>query len=252
MVGSGETGTSMSHPRALMVAVSAVLAIGLGTATGDELPDPAADGLSLGERFAALVSRASHEQGQIRTLEAQFTQRKESELLLEPELSRGTFLFQAPDRVRWDFSAPTAMTLVIREREMITWYHHLNRVEQLAVGRQAERFLRLLGPGSSLTELQHYFTLSAEFPEGTGEPYQIGLEPLSKRIERRIQEMTIRLDPDLFVPIYLRYVEAGGDVTELQFDDLQINQAIAEDRFELTLPDGVEWVSVKDKKIGSK
>ena len=232
---------SRSGRRAVACLVSLAL-LAAGSQARGELPDPAAEGLTLGERFDALIARASHEQGQIRTLEADFVQRKESTMLLEPEESRGTFCFQAPDRVRWDFASPSAMTLVIREREMTTWYQDLNRVEVLEVGRQAERFLELLGPGSSLKELQHYFTLSAAFPATPGEPYQIGLKPLSSRIGKRISEMTIRLDPKLFIPIFLRYVEAGGDVTELRFGALRINQGISEDRFEIELPEGVERV----------
>ena len=218
-------------------------------ARGSDLPDPADSRLTLGERFEALIARASQEQGQVRTLEARFVQHKESEMLLEPEEARGSFSFQSPDRVRWDFIDPSAMTLVIRDREMVTWYQDLNRVEEVDAGRHAERFLRLLGPGSSLKELQRYFTLSVSFPENLGEPYQIDLEPLSKRVEKRIQAMTIRLDPVLFVPIYLRYVEAGGTLTELQFEDLKINQGLSADRFELILPEGVERVRMgEDKK----
>lgn len=227
------------------VVVSAGVA-GLEAGTEGDPADPEAAGLSPAERVEALVARASYEQGRIRTLEARFTQRKESELLLEPELSSGTLSFQAPDRLRWEFAAPTSITLLIRDRRMITWYRALDRVEDVELGRHGERFTKLLGPGASLAELRRYFSLAVAFPAAQDRPYRIDLEPLSRRIERRVQKMTIHLDRELFVPIYLSYVEAPGEVTELELEDLQINGKIPEDRFELELPEGVEWTRLGD------
>src|SRR5687768_17178394 len=65
-------------------------------------PDPDAPGLSVDKRLQALVERVKLEQRQLRTLEADFVQRRESEFLAQPEVARGTFSYAAPDRVRWE------------------------------------------------------------------------------------------------------------------------------------------------------
>ncbi len=42
------------------------------------------------------------------------------------------------------------------------------------------------------------------------------------------------------MPVGLRYVEPGGDVTEYRFLDIEINAQMPADRFELDLPAGVK------------
>lgn len=210
-------------------------------ATGDgEPPDPEAPGLTLSERLVVLVARSAWEHARLETLEAAFVQRKESNLLLEPETSAGVFVYRAPNVMRWDFTPPTSMTIVIRDQAMITWYRDLNRVERVDVGRRADKILRLLGPGASLAELQRYFTLTVEFPKVAEEPYRVRLEPRSARIGRRVRSMDMELDRQLFVPTFLRFVDPDGGAIELRFEDLRINGDMPPDRFELDLPEDIE------------
>ena len=222
----------------LLLAASQALAAG-GEAPDGRTPDPAAPGLTVSERFAALVERTHYQQARLETLQASFSQRKESPLLLEPEESRGTVAFEAPDRVRWDFTSPGDTVILVRDRQMLTWYRDLGRAEVVELGRQGDRFLQLLGPGASLAELQRYFDVRATFPQTPGEPYRLELDPRG-RVRKRIRSMTFHLDPELFVPVYLRFVEPGGNVTELHFEALEINAEIPGERFELELPEDVE------------
>jgi outer membrane lipoprotein-sorting protein len=207
-----------------------------------DLPDPDAAGLTLSQRFEALIARIGIEQERLRTLEARFVQRKDSELLLAPEESRGTFSYRAPDDLRWDYDAPTNVVVLVGPEEMVTWYRDLNRVERMRVGRQKDHVLKFLGAGASFDTLRRYFTVSATFPKDRSEPYVLTLEPGSSRVARRIASMSLRLDRELFVPVFVRFVEPGGDVTELSFEDLRVNGEIPDERFELELPAGVEEV----------
>src|SRR4029453_726137 len=50
-------------------------------------PDPMAAGLNAADRLQALIDRVKYEQSKLTTLEASFSQRRESELLGEPEES---------------------------------------------------------------------------------------------------------------------------------------------------------------------
>ncbi len=195
-------------------------------------PDPAAEGLAPGERFDALVARTHYEQGKLRTLQARFVQLKQSELLLEPEESTGMVWYRLPNQVRWDFETPTILSVLVKDREMTTWYQESNRVERLDIGRHGERFLQLLGPGSSLVELQRYFEIRVTFPVVAADPYRLVLAPLSSRLKKRLHAVNIHLHPELYIPVYLRYEEASGDQTEISFDAIQINVELSVDRFD--------------------
>jgi outer membrane lipoprotein carrier protein len=209
-------------------------------------PDPSAPGLSPSQRLAALVERVKLEQKKLRTLEADFVQHRESELLVAPEEARGAFAYQSPDKVRWDYLAPNPMTILIRGSEMTTWYRDLKRADRLDVGRYSAEVLRYLGASGSLEKLLEYFTVTAVFPKGD-EPYRLVLEPRFARVAKRVAEMTIWLDRRTFLPIRLRYVEAGGDTTEYRFTNLRLNAPLAADRFELDIPEGVE---VRSRQVG--
>ncbi len=215
------------------------VALVAGSAAGAEPPDPGAAGLPPGQRLAMLVARSAYEQARIETLEADFVQRKESILLLEPEHSAGSFSYRSPDSLRWDYVSPSAVTVVLSDQEMITWYRDSDRVERLDLGRRADRILKLLGPGASLAELERYFTLRATFPAATGEPYRLQLEPRQRRIERRIREVGLELDPELFIPSFVRLVDAEGGVTEIRFDAIRVNGEVPADRFEIALQSSV-------------
>lgn len=228
---SSRSRRGLTAPELVLFAVCCLAAPG-GVAAGTGGP-------TLSQRFQDLVERINAARADLRTLEADFRQRKESELLIEPEVSRGTFSYQAPDRVRWDFSEPDDTVVLVRDQQMITWYRDLGRADRVDIGRRGDRVLELLGPSSSLEALQRYFTLSVTFPEADGAPYRLDLDPSFKRIEKRIRSMTLHVDPGLLVPIYVRYSEAAGETTELFFENVRLNEELPPDRFELDLT-GVE------------
>lgn len=225
----------------LLAALAAPAALPLAAAAAEAgaPPNPLAPGLSGHERLERLVERVRHEQKGIETLEARFVQTQESSMLLEPEESTGTFSYAAPDRVRWEYTSPKPMSVVIDGEEMTTWYHDLNRAEQLAIGRYSAQVFKYLGASGSLDKLLEYFSVTASFPERAGEPYALELEPRYERIAKRLDSMTLWIDSKSFVPVRLRYAAADGDVTEYRFEDLEINGELPADRFELHLSEGV-------------
>ncbi len=201
-------------------------------------PDPDAPGLALTARLDALLERVKYEQKRLQTLEADFVQEKASEFLAAPETAKGQLSFAAPDRVRWEYSAPKPITLLIRDDVMLTWYRDLGRAERVKVGRLSSHVFQYLNASSSLDSLLRYFRANVSFPPAT-EPFKIELVPRFARVARRLASMTLWVDRKLFVPIRVRYVEPNGDVTEYRLDGVKVNGVIPDQRFVLALPDGV-------------
>ena len=225
--------------RLVLLALTALL-LPVGAALGQDEPDPTDEGLSAGERLEALIERIKLTQSNLVTMEADFEQHKASQLLLEPEVSSGHFWFQAPDRVRWSFASPTDTLVAISEGSMLTWYRDLGRAERVDIGKQADKVMEYLSASNSLETLQRYFSVRVTFPAHEGEPYALQLDPRFDRVAQRIEQMAIRLHPEGFYPLYLKYVEPDGDSTEFTFENIVVNQDIAADIFEIELPDDVE------------
>lgn len=202
-------------------------------------PDPMAPGLTGPQRLQALVDRVRYEQQQLKTLEARFTQQQENSMLAAPEESKGTFSYRAPDKVRWEYTSPNAITVVIRGDEMTTWYRDLKRAETLKVGRYSSQVFKYMGASGSLQTLLEYFTVRLKLPAKKGDPYRLELDPKYARIAKRLKSMTLWIDDQAFFPERLKYVQANGDTVDYQFSDMKRNAPIPDDRFVLKLPPGV-------------
>ncbi|MEM6453719.1 MAG: outer membrane lipoprotein carrier protein LolA [Acidobacteriota bacterium] len=223
----------------LLLASTAVARDGDGAHAAAETRDPSADGLSADERVTVLLARIDQAQAAVESLEVRFVQRKESALLLAPEEARGRLLFRAPDRVRWTFDEPNAVDMVIRDDEMLTWYRDLGTAERIQVGKQSERIMQFMGATQPLDQLKRYFDLRTAFPKEE-RPYRIELTPRFSRVAKRIAGMTLWFDRERFLPVQIRYEEPDGSVTEYHFEDFELNNAVADERFELDLPADVD------------
>ena len=168
-------------------------------------------------------------------------------MLLEPEVSSGTFSYSAPDRVRWEYTSPTPISVVIDGEVMTIWYRDLERAEQVAIGRYSSQVFKYLGATGSLDDLLEYFTVTARFPDGAGEAYRLELKPRYARIAKRLSSMTLWIGAERFLPERLRYAAADGDVTEYRFEEFRVNGGIPADRFRLELTDGI---AVKRIELG--
>ena len=202
-------------------------------------PDPRDPKLSGAARVEALMARVKLEQEKIKTLQASFTQRQESSMLLEPDLSKGVFSYSAPDAVRWEYTSPKPISVVIDGEQMVTWYRDLGRAERIKVGRYSNQVLKYLGASGSFDTLLDYFRVRVAFPDTAGDPYRLELLPRYDRIARRLSSMVVWIDPERYLPVRMRYVAGDGDVTEYEFRDLEVNGRIPAGRFVLDLPANV-------------
>lgn len=224
----------------LALALLVLLAAAPARAATPSKPDPFAPGLNGFERLEALLDRVKLEQQGLKTLEARFVQNQQSELLVEPERSTGTFSYAAPDRVRWEYREPNPVSVVIRGDEMTTWYRDLKRADKLKVGRYSSQVFKYLGASGSMQTLLDYFTVALTVPKDPSDPFRLELTPKYQRIARRLKGMTLWIDSERYLPVRFKYTEADGDVTEYELQDLKVNPLIPAERFVLKLPEGVE------------
>ncbi len=227
--------------RLLATAVLVGLAVPSPSApSANEIPDPRQEDLKGEDRLAVLVERVRFEHDRLDTLEARFTQLKESELLSEPIEAHGVFSFAAPDRVRWEYLEPDPISMLIQGDVMTTWYKDIAQAEKIYVGKQSQRVLEYLGASSSVSRLLEYFDVRLRTPKDLSKPFHLELKPRFARVERRVREMEIWIHPDHYLPIKLRYVEGNGDLTVYDFTDLRVNSTLPDDRFDLEIPDEVD------------
>lgn len=211
----------------------------LGLVAGASWADaPEAPG-SLG----GLLERIRERQREVQTLTARFVQIRTSELLAAPERSEGQLWYARPDRARWEYRTPRAVSLWIDRERMVTWFHDLGRAEERRIGRSSSQALRYLHAPQALAELEQYFTVTLATPP-VPQPYRLELRPRFARLERRIRELRLWIDRQQFLPVRIEFQDPRGQRTEYQFFDLEIDRPIPPRQFEPELPQHVALFQV--------
>ena len=211
-------------------------------------PDPTAEGLGLRERMSRLVERVKYEQNRIETIQARLVQHLTSELLLEPQVSRGWFRFRPPDALRWEFVEPEPLVIAMNGDVATTWYVDLGTAKVTDVGNLSEQVLTYLGPAGSLETLMKYFTVQVEFPEQEGDPYYLHLTADYRRVEKYATTIDIWIDRESYLPRRFNVMHASGDERLIELEDMVLNEPIADEVFILSLPDDVEVTKVDLKR----
>ena len=228
--------------RAVRVLAALLVAVSLpGVAVAE---DPLPPELKGGEKLAALLQRVTATQLATTSLEAVFEQRRVSRLLAEPSVMSGRFYFRAPDLVRWEYTSPRQMTVLINEGVAITYRPAEKRAERVEVGRVQRRVFRLMGAAEPLDALRQYFSFTLRDP-GDGANYSLVLRPTVSQLKKRIAELTVEIDRVRFLPVAVSYSEADGDTTAYVFSDISRNAPIADEMFTLAIPADVEVVTLK-------
>jgi outer membrane lipoprotein-sorting protein len=221
-------------PRALAAA-----GLALTLATTAAAAEPAAiAGMSGGAKLDALVAEVSARQKGLASLRAHFVQVKESSLLAAPVQSSGTLAYAAPDRVRWDYAAPEAMTILVADGRLTTYHPDLGRAEVVKVSANQRRLVGIIAGSQSLEEMRSRFKITLN--DRAGEPsYHLTLEPATMVLKRRLDTIHIEVDRELLLPVMVEYLEADGDRTRYTFSALELNPEVRREVFELELAAGV-------------
>ncbi len=202
------------------------------------------DNLHGAEKLTALIRNVSQVQAATKTLVADFEQRKVSHLLAAPSVSQGRFYFEAPDKVRWEYTAPRPMTVLLSGGVAITYRPLEKRAERIEVGRVQRKVFRFLGASEPLEELERYFAFTF-IDRGPGHDYTLSLKPTAHVIKKRIREVEVDIDRETFLPVAVSYSETDGDSTAYAFHAIVRNKPLDAGLFRLELPPDVQVVEMK-------
>ncbi len=227
----------MACPRALPSLLLAA-AFAVPAPAGQGPSGEASTATSGSARLRALVRRVTEAQREVTTLRARFRQTKTSALLLDPAVSTGTFLFRAPDRVRWEYEAPDRMVVIFDGTVLTTWAPGSRRLDRVKVSARQRRFVRVLAGTQPLDDLLRHFRVTLARNPAGGD--RLLLEPTEAALRRKVRSVRLDIDPRLHLPVAVEYVEADGDTTLYEFMDLRVNEPIPDDAFVLRAEGGVQ------------
>jgi outer membrane lipoprotein-sorting protein len=200
----------------LFLSVSAYCQYGR-TATGKEKDD--------------FFSQISHVSKETKTLTCDFTMSKKSTLIQEKNESKGKMYFQAPHKLRWEYTSPNKSALIVNEQNVV-----LKNADGSTNTNVNTRMLKGLSDiiigtidGSGLQDEKNFISTLVYMTQSTN--YILQLQP-----KGRLANMYKKIDI-VFNKAYLaesiELTEKNGDSMTIQFSNHKTNQQIDQNLFKV-------------------
>jgi outer membrane lipoprotein carrier protein len=211
----------------------ALLALALAAPAGAAKPSKSPQTLD------EVLKEVQKRQSAVKTLQAEFVQEKSLALLAQPQVSRGFFAYEKPDKVLWRYDEPTPVTMLIASGRMTTYYPKLSRAETIEIGRFQDRIFKYMGAANAIGELSTWFNF--RFSDRKGDAtWKLELLPKTSQVSKRVKGITIWIDRQTFLTSKFEYIEADGDMTRYEFSSIRVNAPMPPATFKLALPPTVK------------
>lgn len=178
--------------------------------------------------FFSQISQVSKE---TKTLTCDFTMSKESTLIQDRNESKGKMYFQAPHKLRWEYTSPNKSALIVNEQNVV-----LKNADGSTNTNVNTRMLKGLSDiiigtidGSGLQDEKNFTSTLVYMSQSTN--YILQLEP-----KGRLANMYKQIDI-VFNKAYLaesiELTEKNGDSMTIQFSNHKTNQQIDQNLFKI-------------------
>jgi len=166
----------------------------------------------------------------IRSVKAEFLQKKSLQILTKPLLSEGKLFFSIPDSLRWEYLSPLR-SVMLRKGNNIQIYNFFDGVWKPEMAQTVESTRMVL------EEISHWF--QGRFDESKafktsyspGPPERVVLVP-GEGINRFINKIEIVLSVRPGVIDRVEIEEPGGSRTSIEFKNVEINSSLPSQVFE--------------------
>ncbi len=176
------------------------------------------------ESWAAISENA----GRLKSVRAEFIQETHLKILARPIISKGIFIFQRPDSLRWEYKSPIRSLTLMHDGRIKKYIQKDGKlVEEHGASLESMQVV--------LQEITHWlkgrFTDDPTFKVKLENDNRVIFTPRNKAIAKLINRIELKLSnlPSLMdsVTIY----EGPASFTRLTFSQAKINQAVKESVF---------------------
>lgn len=187
-----------------------------------------------------VLAKFDEAQTKIHSLSAEFHQTTTNPILKHPQTADGRFYLRKPDSVLWEYQSPETMKFAINEGRYTGYIPGRKKAERRDVHRWTEQIFRFFAVGQASSELRKFYDIRLEAPgnsmKGT---YLLVLDPVKRRVKKRVEEVRLWVDTTSFLPMKVEYVNKQGAIRELDFRNVQLNPDLSAALFNVSIPSGV-------------
>ena len=160
----------------------------------------------------------------MQTLQCRFVQRKTSSMLAEPALAEGMMHYVAPDKMRWEYTAPYAFALVVDGDRIVKEADGKAETTDVKKNRMYQGMADLIMGGASGKRLFDTAAFDVAFYDENGF-WRAEMTPKKRDMKRVLSRLVFRFDKTTGIISRVAFVDSGGDETSITFSDLQLNTA---------------------------
>ena len=161
----------------------------------------------------------------MQTMQCRFVQEKTSSMLAEPSVAQGTMHYAAPDRMRWEYTAPYAFALVVNGERIVKITDGKTEVLEGNAGRMYQGIVSIIMGSASGKKLFDTTVFDIVLYDDNGF-WRADMTPKRRDMKRMFSQLVFRFDKKTNGISRVEFMEAGGGVTAIRFEDIKVNAAL--------------------------
>ncbi len=176
----------------------------------------------VGEQRLKAINEITRNTVGIQSLSCQFTQTKQSFLLVDNAEAKGKMSYSRPKSMRWEYITPYSYALVVEGDSLSMTGNGTASTNQKANRMMKEMSSLIIGSinGERLFDER---TFSINIYEETG-CYRVKMNPKRKDMQRMFQNITFLFGSDDYTVRSVVLTEKSGDATTINFENLTIKR----------------------------
>ena len=176
----------------------------------------------VGEQRLKAINEITRNTVGIQSLSCQFTQTKQSSLLVDNAEAKGKMNYSRPKSMRWEYITPYSYALVVEGDSLSMTGNGTASTNQKANRMMKEMSSLIIGSinGERLFDER---TFSINIYEETG-CYRVKMNPKRKDMQRMFQNITFLFGSDDYTVRSVVLTEKSGDATTINFENLTIKR----------------------------
>lgn len=178
------------------------------------------------EVIASLTKTAASMQ----SMQCRFVQEKTSSMLAEPQIAEGKMYYAAPDRMRWEYTTPYAFALVVNGERLVKVTDGKAEVLEGNAGRMYQGMVNLIIGSASGKKLFDTTIFDIVLYDDSGF-WRADMTPKRRDMKRMFSQLVFRFDKKTNGISRVEFVEAGGGITSIRFEEIKVNEAISDKVF---------------------
>ena len=156
-------------------------------------------------------------------MNCRFTQQKTMAMLTEPTVSEGLMVYNAPDKMRWEYTSPYAFALVVNGDKITKITDGNEEILDAKSGRMYQGIVSIIMSSATGQKLFDKSMFDVEITDD-GDFWRADMKPKKNSMKRMFTMLTFYFSKNDNIINKVEMKEASGDVTTIQFYDMKINE----------------------------